>query len=110
MGKILIKKYHLNKPTFPSIPLFIGKRILMENITTTNNQKQYKRQDRSVSPETAHKISQSLKSYNATHPRPDIWCKRISDGLKAETGGYWSHIKPKKDVGQDGTTIEDIML
>lgn len=73
-------------------------------------QKTYKRQDRSVSPETAQKISNSLKSYNATHPRSDIWKRRISDGLKAETGGYWAHIKPKKNVGQDGTTIEDIML
>lgn len=75
----------------------------------TQNQKQYKRQDRSVSPETAQKISNSLKSYNATHPRPDEWRKKISDGLKADTGGYWSKIPPK-NVGQDGTTIEDIML
>ena len=81
----------------------------MEN-TVTNNQKQYKRQDRSVSPETAQKISASLKAYNATHPRNSQWCKKISDGLKADTGGYWAHIKPKDNVGQDGTTIEDIML
>ena len=83
----------------------------MDNtITTTNNQKQYKRSDRSVSPETAQKISRSLKSYNATHPRPEQWRKKISDGLKAETGGYWSKISPKKEIGQDGTNIEDIML
>ena len=82
----------------------------MENITTTNNQKQYKRQDRSVSPETAQKISNSLKTYNATHPRPDIWCKRISDGLKADTGGYWSKVPPKQDVGQDGTTMDDLVF
>lgn len=75
-----------------------------------SKQKNYKRQDRSVSPETAQKISDSLKSYNATHPRPETWRKRISDGLKADTGGYWSHIPPKKNVDQDGTTIEDIML
>lgn len=73
-------------------------------------QKTYKRQDRSVSPETAQKISNSLKSYNATHPRNPQWCKKISDGLKADTGGYWSKVPPKKNVGQDGTTIEDIML
>ena len=98
-------------PCFPSKPLFIGKQLSMENIiTTTNNQKQYKRTDRSVSPETAQKISNSLKSYNATHPRSPQWCKKISDGLKADTGGYWAHIKPKKETGQDGTTIEDIML
>ena len=83
----------------------------MDNtVITTNNQKQYKRTDRSVSPETAQKISQSLKSYNATHPRPEQWRKRISDGLKADTGGYWSKIPPKKETGQDGTTIEDIMM
>lgn len=83
----------------------------MDNtITTTNNQKQYKRSDRSVSPETAQKISRSLKSYNATHPRPEKWRKKISDGLKADTGGYWSKIPPKKETGQDGTTIQDIML
>lgn len=39
-----------------------------KTVTTTGNQ-QYKRRDRSVSPETAQKISNSLKSYNATHPR-----------------------------------------
>ena len=79
-------------------------------MNTTATPKQYKRQDRSVSPETAQKISNSLKTYNATHPRPKSWCRAISDGLKADTGGYWSHIKPKDNVGQDGTTIEDIML
>lgn len=58
-----------------------------------NNQKQYKRQDRSVSPETAQKISNSLKSYNYTHPRKPEHCKRISDGLK----NYWGNIPPKQD-------------
>ena len=83
----------------------------MDNtVITTNNQKQYKRSDRSVSLETAQKISRSLKSYNATHPRPEQWRKKISDGLKADTGGYWSKIPPKKETGQDGTTIQDIML
>ena len=75
----------------------------MDNTTV---QKTYKRQDRSVSPETAAKISNSLKSYNATHPRPEIWRKRISDGLKADTGGYWSKIRPK----QDDDTIDDVVL
>lgn len=74
----------------------------MEN--TTN--KTYKRQDRSVSPETAQKISNSLKSYNATHPRNPEWCQKIANGVH----GYWKQISPKKNVGQDGTTIEDIML
>lgn len=75
-----------------------------------NTNKQYKRQDRSVSPETAQKISNSLRAYNAAHPRgkaPDSqWSQRISDAMKAETGGYWSYI-PKKD---EKTSIEDIML
>ena len=67
---------------------------------TTN--KQYKRVDRSVSPETARKISSSLKSYNATHPRGKAsdgseWSKKISDSLKSDTGGYWSRIPAKKN-------------
>lgn len=66
-----------------------------------NNQKQYKRQDRSVSPETAKKISNSLKQFNLNHPRGKAadgsqWSQRISDGMKTSTGGYWSHI-PRKD-------------
>lgn len=69
--------------------------------------KQYKRQDRTVSPETAQKISNSLKSYNATHPRGTAesgseWAKSIQQGTKK----YWAQI-PKK---QNGTSIEDIML
>ena len=60
--------------------------------------KQYKRRDRSVSPETAQKISNSLKSYNATHPRGKAsdgsqWAQRISDSLK---NNYWSSIPPKQ--------------
>lgn len=68
--------------------------------------KQYKRTNRSVSPETAQKISNSLKSYNATHPRGkasdgSVWSKRISDSLKSDTGGYWSRIPAKKQDEQD---------
>lgn len=77
---------------------------------TTTNQPKYKRQDRSVSPETAQKISNSLKSYNATHPRNPEWCKKISNGLRADTGGYWSKIRPKQDDTQSGTTWDDIVL
>lgn len=67
-----------------------------KTVRTTGN-KQYKRRDRSVSPETAQKISNSLKSYNATHPRGkasdgSLWSQRISDSLKSDTGGYWSKI------------------
>lgn len=75
--------------SFPSNLLFIYK----NNMLMENNQKQYKRQDRSVSVETARKISSSLKTYNGTHPRTPEHSKRISDGLKK----YWGNIPPKKD-------------
>jgi hypothetical protein len=57
---------------------------------------QYKRRDRSVSPETAQKISRSLKNYNATHPRGKAsdgsqWSQRISASLKNQ---YWAQIPP----------------
>ena len=55
---------------------------------------EYKRKTRSVSPETAQKISNSLKSYNATHPRTPEHSKRISDGLK----GYWKQIPSGEDT------------
>ncbi len=84
----------------------------MEN---TNN-KTYKRQDRSVPDNVRKQISNSLKSYNLNHPRGKAsegskWSQNISNGLKADTGGYWSHIK-KKEQGEEGsdTTIQDIML
>lgn len=79
----------------------------MEQKTPQN--RTYKRQDRSVSPETAQKISQSLKSYNATHPRNPEWCKRISDGLRTDTGGYWSHIPPAPKDGEGEIGFGDIM-
>ena len=73
-----------------------------KTVRTTGN-KQYKRRDRSVSPETAQKISNSLKSYNATHPRGKAsdgsqWSKRISDSLKSQ---YWSSIPPKQTNDND---------
>lgn len=73
-----------------------------KTVTTTSNQ-QYKRRDRSVSPETAQKISSSLKSYNATHPRGkasdgSLWSQRISDSLK---NNYWSSIPPKQTNNND---------
>lgn len=74
-------------------------------------QKNYKRKDRSVSPEAAQKISNSLKTYNVAHPRGtaasgSAWARAIQQGVK----DYWSKVPPKKDSGQDGTKIEDIML
>ena len=61
-------------------------------------QKNYKRQDRSVSPETARKISQSLRAYNATHPRSDEWKQNQSDGLR----NYWRQIVPKQTTDGEG--------
>ena len=57
-----------------------------------NQEKQYKRQDRSPSPETRAKISNTLKSYNATHPRSPEHSQKIRNGLLH----YWQQI-PKKD-------------
>ena len=54
--------------------------------------KQYKRQTREVPQNVRDMISASLRgrAKSAEH------CRAISDGLKAETGGYWSKI-PKSD-------------
>ncbi len=76
---------------------------------TTTSSPQYKRKNRSVSPETAQKISHSLKIYNSVHPRGKVsdgsqWSKRISDALKTETGGYWSKI-PISNDGEDNPTL-----
>lgn len=59
--------------------------------TITTPQKQYKRQDRSVSPETRQKISQSLKgrSKSFTHRT------HIAQGV----ANYWRQIEPKKESG-----------
>ena len=72
---------------------------------TPSNGKQYKRRDRSVSPETAQKISSSLKSYNATHPRGKAsdgseWSRKISSSLK---NNYWTQIPPKQTNDKDVT-------
>ena len=67
-----------------------------------NTQTQYKRQDRSVAPETRQKISQALRgrSKSITH------CQNIAKGVK----NYWEQIPPKPQEGdREGTTIEDIM-
>ena len=59
--------------------------------TTTNLPKQYKRQDRSVSPETRMKISNTLKgkSKSITHRT------HIAQGV----ANYWRQIPPKKESG-----------
>jgi hypothetical protein len=93
---------NLNFPSFPEIRLFIRKETNMEN----DVQKTYKRQSRAVPTQVRKKISDSLKSYNQNHPRGKAsdgsqWSQNISNGLRADTGGYWSHIEP---VHQDGET------
>ncbi len=76
----------------------------MEN----TQEKQYKRQDRSVSPETRQKISQALTG----RPKSPEHRQAISNSLRADTGGYWSHIKPApKDDDSDGEIgMADIIL
>ena len=64
-----------------------------------------KRQDRSVSPETAQRISQKLKAYNATHPRSYAWCKKISKGLQ----NYWKDIPPITTNHGEKTTMDDLI-
>lgn len=68
----------------------------MEN----TQEKQYKRVDRSVSPETRQRISQALTG----KPKTMQHRKAISRSLRADTGGYWSHIPPapKDDEGNGG--------
>lgn len=76
-------------------------------------EKIYKRKDRSVSPEVRQKISQSLTG----KPKSETHKAHISQSLRADTGGYWSHIPAapeKNNQGQvrqqGGTTMDDILL
>ena len=57
-------------------------------------QKQYKRQTREVPQEVRDKISAKLKGVKKTPEH----CKNISDGLRADKGGYWSHIPTSSDT------------
>lgn len=71
-------------------------------ITPSNGNNVYKRRDRGVSPETAQKISYSLKTYYATHPRGKAengseWSKKISASLK---NNYWTRIPRKQTYPQ----------
>ena len=59
-----------------------------------NNNRQYKRQTREVPQEVRDKISASLKGVKKTPEH----CRNISKGLKADTGGYWSHIPKYNDI------------
>ena len=56
--------------------------------------KQYKRKTREVPQEVRDKISAKLKGVKKTPEH----CKNISNGLRAETGGYWSHIPTSSDT------------
>ena len=70
--------------------------------TTTNPQKQYKRQDRSVSPETRMKISQALKGKSKSIQHRTHLSQAATD--------YWRHIPPKKTEDGDGITMDDLVL
>ena len=59
--------------------------------------KQYKRQTREVPKIVRDKISASLRGRKKSAEH----CRAISDGLKAETGGYWSRIPPKQTSDDD---------
>ena len=82
----------------------------MEN----NVPKTYKRQSRVVPTPVRKKISDSLKNYNQNHPRGKAsdgsqWSQNISKGLRADTGGYWSHIEPGRQDSDGATGLADIM-
>ena len=70
-------------------------------------QKQYKRTTREVPQDVRDRISASLTGRKKTPEH----CQHISDALRADTGGYWSHI-PKGvviDDGDDPTSNGDIV-
>lgn len=62
----------------------------------------YKRKTREVSQATRDKISAKLKGVkkSATH------CRHISQGMRADTGGYWSHI-PKNTNQLTGNLYDE---
>ena len=55
--------------------------------------KNYKRKCREMPQEVKDKISNSLRGRGKTYSHR----MAISNALKAETGGYWSHIPSKND-------------
>ena len=61
----------------------------------------------SLSPETRQKISQALTG----KPKTISHRQAISTSLRADTGGYWSHIPPApKDDGDGEIGMADIVL
>ena len=84
--------------------IYIKNLVIMESNET---QKQYKRVNRAVSPETKAKISKSL----AGKPKTMQHRQAISNSLRADTGGYWSHIQPApQDDGDGEIGMDDIIL
>lgn len=67
-------------------------------------QKHYKRTSREVPQVVRDKISASLKGVKKSPEH----CQHISDSLRADTGGYWSHIKKKED-GDNPVSNGDIV-
>ena len=72
--------------------------------------KVYKRKNRSVSPEVAQKISQALKRFNQTHPRGTAksgsrWSKSIQKSVK----NYWDSIPPVMTNDGKQTTMDDLI-
>ena len=63
-------------------------------------EQQYKRKTREVPEIVRQRISASLRGRKKSPQH----CQAISDGLKAETGGYWSKI-PSKQTSSDATSI-----
>lgn len=66
--------------------------------------RQYKRQTREVPQHVRDKISASLTGKKKTPEHR----ANISKGLRADTGGYWSHI-PKKSEEDYLTDINDLV-
>ena len=95
----IFQLFKVNQPSFPCLFCFV-KLFIVKWLSMVTTDKQYKRQNREVSPETRQKISQSLKgrSNSFTHRT------HIAQGVKT----YWEQIPCKDDSGT--TTIEDIML
>ena len=75
---------------------------LCRNGLKMNTTKEYKRKSREVPQQVRDKISASLAGRKKTPEH----CANISKGLRADTGGYWSHISK---VSGDNTTVEDLL-
>lgn len=61
----------------------------------------YKRKTRQMPLNVRMKISAALKGVKKTPEH----CRNISNGLKAETGGYWSKIPQSPVMGNDNHSL-----